>query len=401
MRHSANPLDLPVPPGADPLHGAHFFIDGPTHGDAAGGIEQLLGIDPSSYPDSYSWAQFEQDLRSPPWSTKLRRNRGLAREVRLLEKIGDEQETQALSLYSMGGGPGAIFDEVQTLLCGHLTADHTPHTVPVFTTFFVYPNGQFCPPVGAIVANGPTFRRQINELAAGTGRHPVVYLLEIDAVGTSECLSVAARQAWEADLRYEIEKLTGLPHTVVYIEAGSSDEANAAYVVNMLDAICVVSINHHLVNVCAQMRGFYTNDTHLNWSINEIRWAAGVSAGLQKAVLDQTHQRYVAHYVVNTAQNGRGPKLNPDPPVQGSEDECNPPGRGLGRQQTANTAPTYDRHTFRLLDAFLWTGVPGTSYGSQCHPGDAPAGVWFTRYALELAANANQQLGLGFPSQPH
>ena len=54
-----------------------------------------------------------------------------------------------------------------------------------------------------------------------------------------------------------------------------------------------------------------------------------------------------------------------------------------------------------LLDAFLWTGVPGRSHNSTCHPGDAPAGVFFTRFALELAANANQELGPGFPSLPY
>ena len=401
-RDPSNPLDLLTPPGPDPLHGAHFFVDGPRHGDAAGGIEQLLGLSPTSYPDDYSWAQFEQDLASPPLSSTLSGSPGLAHDVQLLEKIGDEEETQNLSLYSGGGGPGAVFGQVQKLLCHNLTADHTPHTVPVFTTFFVYPKGKFCPSLSAILANGPTFRRQIDELATGTGRHPVVYLLEIDSVGTSTCLSRRARRAWETDLRYEIVKMSALPHTVVYVEAGSSDEASAAYVVKMLDAICVVRIHRQLVNVCAQMRGFFTNDTHFNWSINEIKWANQVSAGLQKLIFKQIKQQYTPYFVVNTSQNGRGPKLNPHPRTQGSEDLCNPPGRGLGRKPTADTAPTFDGHTFfPRLDAFLWTGVPGRSHGSTCHPGDAPPGVWFARFALELAANANQQLGPAYPGQPY
>jgi hypothetical protein len=406
-RSHSNPLDLANAPGPDPLHGAHLFIEGPRHGEAAGGIEQLLGIDPASYPDSYSWAQFKQDLSTPPLSNELQRHPSLNHEVRLLEKIAEEQETVALSLYSGGGGPGAIFSQVQKIFCTYMQADPTPHTVPVFSTFFVYPNGEFCPPLSAILANGPTFRRQITEMAAATGRHPAVFLVEIDAVGTSQCLSAAARTAWEGDLRFEIEQLTALPHTVVYIESGSFDEAPVSYVASMLDAICVVPVHQGrvhdmLVNVCAQMRGFFTNGTHFNWSINELGFAGKLSRMLQKLIFAQTHTQYIPYYVINTAQNGRGPKLNPDPVKQGIEDLCNPPGRGLGRRQTGSTGPTFDGHQlFPRLDGFVWTGVPGKSYSSSCHPGDALPGVWFARYALELAANANQRLGPGYPSQPY
>ncbi len=69
--------------------------------------------------------------------------------------------------------------------------------------------------------------------------------------------------------------------------------------------------------------------------------------------------------------------------------------------QTANTAPTFDHHTFSLLDAFLWTGAPGRSHNSTCHAGDAPPGVWFSRFAIELASNASQQLGPKWPRLPY
>lgn len=402
-RDPSNPLVLPVPPGPDPLHGAHLFVDGPRHGVAAGAIATMLGIDPTGYPDDYSWAQFKQDISGRVASMLHSGNpssRTTARDVLLLEKIADEQETQNLSLYSGGGGPGAIFGQVQKLLCDNLTADPTPHTVPVFSTFFVYPNGQFCPSLGAILGNWRTFKRQIDELAAGTGRHPVVYLLEIDSVGTIACLTRAARAAWEAALRYEIEKLTGLPHTVVYVEGGAADEATPSFIGHVLDAICVVKIHGKWTNVCRLMRGFFTNGTHFDWSSTEINWADKVSKSLEKLILGQTHEVYIAHFVVNSAQNGRGPKRNAGG-IGGIENLCNPPGRGLGRKPTANTAPTFDGHTFQLLDAFLWTGTPGRSHNSDCHPGDAPAGVFDPGFALELASNANQQLGPGYPSQPY
>ena len=97
------------------------------------------------------------------------------------------------------------------------------------------------------------------------------------------------------------------------------------------------------------------------------------SHALGKLIRQETHTSYTAHYVVNTAQNGRGPKLNPRPAKQAVEDLYNPPGRGLGRIPTANTAPTFDGRTFPLLDAFRWTGTPGRSHDSDCHPGDAAA----------------------------
>ena len=381
-RDPANPLDLATPPGPDPLHGAHLFVDGPRHGYAAGAIAALMGLDPTGFADSYSWDQFKLDhpLRG--------------RNKRLLQKIADQQETENFSLYAGGGGPGAVYAQVQKLLCHNLTADHAPHTVPVFSTFFVYPNGQFCPTLGQILGNWRTFKRQIDELAAATGRHPAVFLLEIDAVGASGCLSPAALRAWESDLRYEIEQMTALPHTVVYIEGGAADEATPRYVANVLDAICVVKIRGVSVNVCAQLRGIFTNGTHFDWTSNEVKYGTKISHDLGALILQQTHQPYTSYLVVNTAQNGRGPKLNPHPVTQGIEDTCNPPGRGLGPRPSAETG-------FPLADAWLWTGVPGRSHNSSCHPGDAPAGVFFVRFALELAANADGKLGPGYPDAPY
>jgi cellulase/cellobiase CelA1 len=109
---------------------------------------------------------------------------------------------------------------------------------------------------------------------------------------------------------------------------------------------------------------------------------------------------YTAHYVVNTAQNGQGPLLNPHPTKQGIEFLCNPAGRGLGRAPTAATDPTYDGLRFAHTDAFLWTGVPGRSHNSNCYPGAAPAGVFDLNFALELAANASDQLGPPPPAVP-
>jgi hypothetical protein len=397
-RNPSNPLDLPNPPGPDPLSGAHLFVDGPAHGAAAGAIAQLLGQDPKSYPDDYSWAQFKQDL-SPGgrFYAQLASDPALAEKVQLLEQIGGQEETQNLSLYAGGGGPGAIFGQVQKILCRNMTADPDPNAVPVFSTFFIYPKGRFCPIRQSISANWPIFKRQIDEMAAGIGRHRAILLLEIDAVGTSGCLPRKSLTAWEADLRYEIEKLTALPHTVVYLEGGAADENSPQYVAKVLNEVCVVKAGRRYVNRCALMRGFYVNGTHFDWTSQETAWASRVSILLRNRIRRETDSPYTAHFIVNTAQNGQGPQPTAHPTRQGNEVLCNPPGRGLGRAPTAQTNPTFDGHSFPLADGFLWTGVPGRSHNADCHPGDAPAGVFDPRFALELAANASDQLGPPLP----
>lgn len=390
QRDPSNPLELAASPGGDPMRGAHLFVDGTRHGAAAGAIAQMLGVDPTSYPDNYSWVRFSQDLSPGGWLyPRLAADPALAAEVAQLAKIAGQEETQNVSLYAQGGGPGAIFSQMQKIICHNMTADPMSRTVPVFSTFLIYPNGQFCPSLSAINGNWSTFKRQVDEMAAGTGRHPAIFLLEIDAVGTSGCLKGAALTAWESDLRYEIEKLTALPHTLVYVEAGAADEDSPEYVAHVIGNICVVGGR----NVCSMMRGFYVNGTHFDWTGSEIRYADKVSGALETVIRGRTHQSYVARFVINTAQNGQGPKLNPHPVTQGIEDLCNPTGRGIGRTPTANTSPTYDGRRFSLTDAFLWTGVPGRSHNSNCHPGDAAAGVFDPRFALALASRASDQLG--------
>jgi endoglucanase len=175
---------------------------------------------------------------------------------------------------------------------------------------------------------------------------------------------------WEADLRYEMNAMEALPHTVVYVEGGYSDSNSAAYTAKILNRIGVDKI-----------RGFFTNDTHENWTINEVKWAQRVSK--------LTHG---AHVIVDTADNGDGPKANRDRVKNGNNDLCNPPGRALGPMDTTDTG-------FAGVDAFLWTHPPGNSSGS-CGGGTA-SGTFWAAYAIGLAERANQQLGPGLPAMPY
>ncbi len=204
-------------------------------------------------------------------------------------------------------------------------------------------------------------------MVAATGNLPAVYLLELDAYGSSSCMVRRGDLGqYEALLRYEVDRFATLPHAVVYLEAGYSDANSAAYAARAL--------NHSDIR---RIRGFYTNDTHLNWTINEVRWANKISRS--------THG---AHYIVNTAQNGNGPLLNRDPVHNGIENLCNPPRRALGIRGTTHTG-------FRYADAFMWTIVPGNSSGCG---GGPPAGVFWPARAIGLASRANGRLGPRYAS---
>ena len=359
QRDPSNPLDLPNPPGANPLTGANFFVDGPAHGAAASAIASMLGIDPHSLPNNLSWAQFKQDHAGQIAARP---------QASLLAKIADQPEANRFSLYSEGGGPGAIYRQVHKIVCDNMAAD--PGTVPIFTTYFLYQAG-YCETSGEILAHRHTFERQINEMARGIDRRPAVMLLELDAVGASRCMQQnGALGLWEADMRYEINKIAALPHTVVYIEGGYADSNDPRYTAHVLNAVGI-----------SKIRGFFTNDTHEDWTINEVRWGERVSRF--------THG---AHFIVNTATNGQGPLVPANRVRDGNEVLCNPPGRGVGPLPQVNPG-------FPNVDAFLWTAPPGNSSGN-CNGGPA-AGTFWPAKAVSMAALANNRVGPGFASQPY
>jgi endoglucanase len=367
-RDPSNPLELPSPPGSNPLNGASFFVDGPAHGSAAGAIAALLGLDRSSFSNGYSWWTFERALHAGRLGRRLAADPALGQKVALLEKIADQPEANRFSMYSGGGGPGAIYGQVHKILCSNLAAD--PGSIPIFTTFFLYQAG-YCESAGQILANRPTFERQINELARGIDRRPAVMLLELDAIGASRCMQrTGALRDWEGDLRYEIGKLAALPHTIVYVEAGYADGNPVGYTAQVLNAVGVGTI-----------RGFFTNDTHENWTINEVRWGERIS-----------RLTGGAHFIVNTATNGQGPLVPAHRARYGNEVLCNPPGRGLGPLPRVSPG-------FAHVDAFLWTAPPGNSSGS-CN-GGPPSGTFWAAKAMSLAARANARLGPGWQSRPY
>lgn len=369
-RDPSNPLDLPNPPGPNPLAGATFYVPGPAHGSAASAIAQLVGLNPKKLPSDESWASFAQSFTFGPLAAKLAADPGLSQAVSELAMVASQPEAQRIYSFDMGGGRGAIFKQTSKIFCQNLAAD--PGSIPIFNTYFLHADLGGCPTPADVRKDQPLFERRVNEMTTAVARRPAVFLLEVDGIGSSGCIrKMGSLPLWEADLRYEMDAVQALPHTVVYVEGGYSDGNSVGYTARVLHAIGVSGI-----------RGFFTNDTHENWTINEIKWATKVSDRLGGQV----------HFIVNTADNGQGPLINHNRVRNGNEDLCNAPGRGLGPRDTTNTG-------FPLADAFLWTHPPGNSSG-HCNGGPS-GGVFWPARAEGEAQRANSQLGPGFPSLPY
>ena len=359
-RDRANPLALRRAPGADPLTGARFYVPGPAKGAAAGAIAQLLGLNPATMRVSESWRRFRHQLQHGPLHARLAADSALARQVRELSLVASQPEVQRIWSNSWGGTPAGIFKQTQKLVCHNLRAD--PGSIPIINTYFLHPTLGGCPTPAAVRAYMPLFRARVSAMARAVGRRPAVFLLELDAIGSSACVTrMHAMHQWVAALRFEMRRVQRLPHTVVYMEGGYSDANSVRYTARILRAI-----NIHTI------RGFYVNDTHEMWTSTEDRYATRVARRVGGP-----------HFIVNTADNGRGPLLNPHPRTEGTEDLCNPPGRGLGIRDTTDTGVPF-------ADAYMWTHPPGNSSGCG---GGPPGGTFWPWRAEQEAARANDRLG--------
>jgi endoglucanase len=297
-------------PDANPLEGVKLFVD----------------------PDSPSWEQWRAYERA-----------GETAKANLIWKIAREPRALWLGRFTRPNFHLKVRRRIEAAV-----ADGA---VPVFTVLRAQSTG--CGPnyMGGGSAEDARTRDWYDALARAIGEDRAVIAFEPDSLGTIDCHAPSRRDDRIRLLRYGVDALADLPNATVYIEAGASDWEPAERTAKQLRAVGI-----------AKVRGFMLNATHYDWTRENI------AHGLEISRLTGGK-----HFVINTAENGRGPIHYRLPSGRRGNVWCNPPLRGLGPPPTTDTANP-------MVDAYLWINRPGFAQSCQHRPI-----AWYPARALEYA----------------
>ena len=231
--------------------------------------------------------------------------------------------------------------------------------VPVMTVLRAQSTG--CNPTydGGGTAEDARTRAWYDDLAHAIGDQRVVIAFEPDSLGTIECLKKSRRDDRLRLLRYGVDRLSALPNATIYIEAGASDWQGAKRMAPKLRAVGI-----------AKVRGFMLNATHNDWTRSNIKY------GLELSPLVGGK-----HFIINTAENGRGAIHKRAPNGRRITVWCNAPKRGLGPPPTTDTSNP-------MADAYLWINRPGYAQSCQGRPiaWYLPRALSYARYATNWEA---------------
>jgi hypothetical protein len=214
--------------------------------------------------------------------------------------------------------------------------------------------GQACSGGFWNAANQRSYRRWVDNFAAGIGRARVALVLQPD-LAFSTCASSHA----PLDLvNYAARRFNALPHTTVYIDGGVHFWPSFDQAVTMLEQAGV-----------RYVRGFALNTSEFDTTGDEIEYGARLDQALAAAGIPDKH------YVINTAGNGagflNGEVANPsNPPVcrTRSDTKC----ITLGIPPTTHVASGrwhlsgYDANlAFHYVDAYVWVDRPWLAGAGQ------------------------------------
>jgi endoglucanase len=307
----------------------------PPASGAQGGGNPLAGVRLFVDHDSPSWHQWRA----------LRRT-GQRRKAALIRKIAREPKALWLGRFTRPH----FRKKVRRLI----VAAKRQGAVPLFTVMRAVSDR--CGPT--YMAGGPAedarTRAWYRRLARTLGHSRVVIAFEPDSLGTIDCHARSRRDDRLRLLRYGVKVLSHNANATLYLEGGASDWEPARRTARQLRAIGI-----------ARVRGFMLNATHMDWT------RANIRHGLQISRLTGGK-----HFVINTAENGRGPVHYRNARGRRITVWCNPPRRGLGPPPTTNTSNP-------MVDAYLWINRPG--YAQRCQ--GRPI-AWYLPRALSYAKYA-------------
>jgi endoglucanase len=265
-------------------------------------------------------------------------NSGDTADAQQVEKIA----TQPWA-YWVSGGDNTLEPQDVSWISSTAAAGY----LPVITAYSI-PNRD----LGGLAAGGSTsaanYQTWISSLAQAIGNNKAVVILEPDATADIPNMSSTDQATRYSLLQYAVSTLKAQPNVTVYIDAGNPNWVSAAEMAPILQSAGIAQADGFSINVS----NFVDTPTCLSYGDTLSALVGG------------------KHYVVDTSRNGQG--------AAPGGAWCNPPGRGLGWQPTADTADP-------LCDAYLWIKAPGYTDGS-CNGG--PSWGWWASYALGLCQNS-------------
>ena len=291
---------------------------------------------------------FYVDRESPSWlQWQAYRRAGQARKAALIEKIAREPRALWLGRFTRPN----FFVKVRRLI----DPAQAEGSVPIFTVLRAQATG--CSPgyTGGGTAEDARTRAWYDDLAGAIGSARVVIAFEPDSLGTIDCLTPSRRDDRLRLLRYGVTALSKLPNATIYLEAGASDWEAASRTAKQLRAIGI-----------AKVQGFMLNATHYDWTSANIKHGLAISRKVGGK-----------HFIINTAENGRGP-VHYKSGRRVINVWCNPGLRGLGPPPTTDTAHP-------KVDAYLWINRPGYAQSCQGRPiaWYPPRALTYARYATD------------------
>jgi len=314
---------------------------------SAGSSADARGVAPSS-PNPLEGVKFFVDRESPSWRQwQAYRRAGDTRKADLIWKIASEPKNLWLGRFTRPN-----FAVKVRRLIDFAKADGA---VPIFTVLRA--QSTECGP--RYRGGGPTedaaTRAWYDDLARVIGDDRVVIAFEPDSLGTIDCLARTRRDDRLRLLRYGVTALSTLPNATIYLEGGASDWEPARRTAKQLRTIGI-----------AKVRGFMLNATHYDWTSANIRHGLEIS-----------RRTGGKHFVINTAENGRGP-VHYRRGGRRITVWCNPGLRGLGPRPTTSTSHT-------RVDAYLWINRPGYAQACQHRPiaWYPPRALAYARFATE------------------
>ena len=304
--------------GGNPLAGVRLFVD----------------------HDSPSWHQWRAYRRS-----------GRRGKAALIWKIAREPKALWLGRFTR--------PHFRTKVRRLIVAAQRQGAVPVFTVMRAEANG--CGPgyTGGGPAGDARTRAWYRRLARVLGGSRVVIAFEPDSLGTIDCQAHSRRDDRLRLLRYGVTQLSRNPNATIYLDAGASDWEPARRTARQLRAVGI-----------AKVRGFMLNATHQDWTRANIRHGLEIS-----------RRTGGKHFVINTAENGRGPVHYRLSNGRRITVWSNPGMRGLGPPPTTSTSHP-------MVDAYLWINRPG--YAQRCQ---GRAIGWYAPRALAYARHATRWEG--------